>query len=126
MHIEITKALLQKLEGVKYVSYKKNPTFNSIQGYPPISVTWFIDGGDDDEIARVIHMNNQIGICVNGDFEQSIYSFDGYNTVSWVRLGMTDIAQEEKYQERCELHSKREQLIKELEQINDKLYGEIK
>lgn len=73
-------ASLLNLSGVKRVTGYENDTSAIVDGYPPNSVTFCIEGGAPEEIALEIYKRKTLGVYTNGDVLQEISGEFGNTT----------------------------------------------
>ena len=82
--------------------------------YPsPMSLSLFIAGGDDIEIAKTIYNWKPMGIALNGDFSLIV---EGVN-ISWYNLNYTDYTLQQQAQEKANRKLEKQDLLQRLAEL---------
>lgn len=80
-----------------------------------MSISLYISGGDDVEIAKAIYNSKLLGVALNGDFRVNV---DGCN-ISWYNLNYIDYAFQKKAEKRAGRTLEKEYLLKRLVELEE-------
>lgn len=114
------KAIVQAVKdaGAFFCHVKVNNSYDG--GYDeeldtptPISISLYISGGDDIEIARAIYNTKPIGVCLNGDFKLDI----GGCSISWYNLNYVDYTFQKQAQNKANRKLEKEYLLQRLAEL---------
>lgn len=119
--INTVKAIEERLKsmtGVEFCFVKKNESFQqdleNEYGVPePMSLSIYVKGGDDIEVAKAISDFKPIGIALNGDFELHL----NYSNVRWYNLNYANYTEQKQAQNKLNRKLEKEQLLKRLAEL---------
>lgn len=121
--VEMLTQQLESLVGVEFcfvkfvTNYRKLDSCDECNGSwepLPMSLSIYVKGGDDVEVAKTIAEWKPIGLFLNGDFEVIT---DYHITVRWYNLNYSDYTEQKRVQNKVNKRLEKEQLLKRLAEL---------